>query len=199
VRLQIGLPTRRDGFAYARLTTADSVYQVNTDIIDATKMAPGDWRERLLRTLPAGAKIVAIALTDLAADKPVVEWKASPGAESPAGNPDLAAVLDAFRTLRAREFVRDSFADRAILPDGEERPWRYRLDATLALPGGTGAEQTGQGTLWLSDRLAGDRQVAGSKEVGAEFLIEQKFLDALFHLTNASRDPGPPAEIPPPK
>jgi hypothetical protein len=61
------------------------------------------------------------------------------------------------------------------------RPWKYRLDAMVSLPGGTG--QTTTMTLWIADRTGGTEQFAGSKEIGAVFALEQPLLDALFTLT----------------
>jgi hypothetical protein len=100
-------------------------------------------------------------------------------------------VLARLRTLRAVAFEADSFSDHVDV-DGDERPWKYRLDAVVALPGGEGRVQTGMSTLWLSDRLGASRQVAGSREFDAVFDIEQPLLDALWTITYGARDPGPP-------
>jgi hypothetical protein len=61
------------------------------------------------------------------------------------------------------------------------RPWKYRLDATVLLPGGSGQVTTM--TLWFAERTGGAEQLAGSKDFGAVFTIEQPLLDALFALT----------------
>jgi len=76
---------------------------------------------------------------------------------------------------------------------GEERPWHYRLEATATLVGGAG-EQTSVTTLFLTGRVGGDQQLAGSpaNEFNAVFSIEQPLLDALWTITEAPRDPGPP-------
>jgi len=76
---------------------------------------------------------------------------------------------------------------------GDDRPWRYRLDATISLVGGS-ADQTSTTSLFLSPRVGGNRQLAGSpsNEFNVVFALEQPFLDALWTLIQSPRDPGPP-------
>jgi hypothetical protein len=78
--------------------------------------------------------------------------------------------------------VQDGFPDK-VFAAGEVRSWKYRLDATVSLPGGAGPPQVNMMTLWLAERTGGAEQLAGSKEFGAVFAIEQPLLDALFALT----------------
>ena len=49
----------------------------------------------------------------------------------------LGALLSQLRLLRAASFVQDGFPEK-VFAAGEVRPWRYRLDATVSLPGGAG-------------------------------------------------------------
>lgn len=199
VTLQIGLPPRRDA-AYARLVDSASVFAVDPEILRETPVTPRVWRERLLRELPAGARITALKLTDLAEQRPLLDVAidANGRPTQPVAAPEaLTTVLASIRSLRAREFVLDEFVDR-VHADGEERPWRYRLEATVTLTGGVG-EQTSTTALYLTPRLGGDRQLAGSpaNEFNAVFAIEQELLDSLWKLTEGPRDPGPaPATAP---
>lgn len=201
VTLQIGQPARRDGPAYAKLAEDVSVYAVDPEILRETPVAVRAWRERLLRDLPAGARITALQLTDLA-DKHVildtaVDTNGQPAATVPV--PDaVPKILAGLRQLRAQEFVLDQFVDRVVAA-GEERPWRYQLTATITLTGGAG-EQTSTTTLFLTPRLGGGRQLAGSpaNEFNAVFEIEQPLLDALWQLTEGPRDPGPTPPAAPP-
>jgi hypothetical protein len=143
--------------------------------------------------LPAGAHLTALKLTDLATGKVVLDTTLNEAGQPPAGTanaPAIASVAAQLRSLRAREFILDQFADK-VTEAGEERPWHYRLEATVTLVGGAG-EQTSVTTLFLTGRLGGDRQLAGSKEYNAVFAIEQPLLDALWTLTEGPRDPGPP-------
>jgi len=197
ITLQIGVGSQRDGLAYAR-TTANppSIFAIDPKILRETQTAPRVWRARLIRELPAGARITALKLTDLQTNQVLLDTAIDPSGKPVEAAPDVKSVqtiLASLRVLRAKEFVLDEYVDRVVV-GGEERPWRYRLEATVTLVGGAG-EQTSTTTLMLTPRVGGDRQLAGSpaNEFNAVFAIEQPLLDALFTLTEAPRDPGPPA------
>jgi len=193
--LQIGLPTHRDGFAYARLAGSPYVYAVSQDILDETPVAPRAWRERLLRALPPGAKFIALKLTDLSTNSAILDWKPGAVLASPAQQAALQGVLEGLLTLRARSFTQDTFTEKVSIGD-DAPPWKYRLDATFTLPGGGGAEAPSVSSLFLSERAGGTEQIAGSREFNADFMVEQPLLDALWTLTYGARDPGPPPESP---
>jgi len=204
ISLQLGTDAKHN--VYARLgpstNPGSSIYAVDAAILHELPVAPRAWRERLLGELPAGAHLTALKLTDLATGKVVLDTALSETGQPPAGTanaPAIAALATQLRSLRAREFILDQFADRVTLA-GEERPWRYRLEATVTLVGGAG-EQTRVTTLFLSSRAGGDLQLAGSpaKEYNAVFAIGQPLLDALWTLTESPRDPGPPPPAADPK
>ena len=188
-RLQIGLPTTRDGNAYARLENARFVYLVDASIIDQTTPDALRYRQRVLRELPDTARISALSITDLKDDK--VVWNGS--LEQPSA--EVQTLLTGLRRIEAERFVQDGFTD-SVLAGGMDRHWRWLIEATVLLPSGNG-EQTEQLRLWLTDRVGGDQQLAGSKELGAVFTIKQAFLDALWQLTYGDKDPGPPEEAKP--
>jgi hypothetical protein len=171
VTLQIGLPTKRENLAYARIAGLPSIYAVEPDILRDTSAKPLAWRERLLTTLPASAKITSLNLVN-AADNSVVyarkladneTWDSALAGENGARRQAILTLLAQLRSLRAASFVQDGFPDK-VFAGGEVRSWKYRLDATVARTGGT-------------------EQLAGSKDFGAVFSIEQPLLDALFTLT----------------
>jgi hypothetical protein len=198
IGLQIGLGPRRDQIAYARLTSnLASIYGIDPDILRDTPVEPRAWRERLLRVLPAGARITTLKLTDLLEEKVLLETQIDANGQPVATTPAPEAVqtvLAQLRSLRAKEIVLDHFVDRVNVA-GDDRAWRYRLDAIVTLTGGAG-EQTSTTSLRLTERVGGDRQIAGSTEFNVVFEIEQPFLDALWALTEGSRDPeaGTPKE-----
>ncbi|MBI5770303.1 MAG: DUF4340 domain-containing protein [Verrucomicrobia bacterium] len=192
LELQLGTDARRD--AYARLSaSANSIYAVNADILRELPVEPRAWRDRLVRELPAAARITALKLTDLEGGAVLLDAALdAQGAVKPATLDArlVGEIVARLRSLRARRFVQDAFADRFLFA-GEERTWRYRLDTTESLPGGAGGEQTKVTTLLLSIRGGGGQQLAGVKEADALFEIEQPLLDALWKLSPAGqRDPG---------
>jgi hypothetical protein len=190
VTLQIGLPTKRENIAYARIAGLPSVYAVEPDILRDTSASPLAWRERLLETLPASARITSLTLTN-AGDNTVVyskkladseAWETALATETAPKKAAVTEVLTELRALRAASFVQDGFPDK-VFAAGEVRPWKYRLDATVSLPGGAGTGQVNTMTLWFAERTGGTEQLAGSKDFGAVFAIEQPLLDALWTLT----------------
>nr|MBP6508909.1 DUF4340 domain-containing protein [Opitutaceae bacterium] len=192
LKLQIGVATPRDGRAFARLASERFVYAVDPAILTETTVSPLAYRERLLSELPATATLRALKLTDLTTNSTLVEKNL---ADEPTAS-DLRALATQLRTLRAKRFVLDEFPTKVPV-GGEERPWRYRVDLTVALPGGTG-EQTELHTVFFTERVGGGLQLAGSAEFSAVFEVEQPLLDALWKITYAAQDPGPPPTAPAP-
>ena len=207
ITLQVGLPTQRDGFAYARLPRGSpSVFAIDPEVLRETPVAPLAWRDRLLRQLPPGARITALTLSRANGEPPLYSRQLAPGetwagalaAEPAARHAAVDTILAQLGTLRAKEFILDQFADHVNVA-GEDRAWQFKLEAAITLTGGAG-EQTSPTTLHLTQRVGGDRQLAGSpaNEYNAIFAVEQPLLDALWTLTEGPRDPGPqkPAELP---
>lgn len=190
VTLQIGLPTTRENKAYARIAGSSSVYSIEPDILHETNASPLAWRERLLATLPASARITSLILSN-ASDNSVIysrkladgeTWDTALAAEPAPRQAAVGAILAQLRSLRAASFVEDGFPDK-VFAAGEVRPWRYRMDATISLPGGAGSGQVNTMTLWFADRTGATEQLAGSKDFGTVFAVEQPLLDALWTLT----------------
>ncbi|HXB03087.1 MAG TPA: DUF4340 domain-containing protein [Opitutaceae bacterium] len=194
--VQLGLGS--DASVYARISGVDSVYAVDPSILAATPVATRAYRDRLLRDLPAGAKITGLKLTRLA-DKTVLfekslavsadntkpaTWDAVLASEPADRRAALQALLAALRTLRAKDFVLDEFPS-TVPVGGENRPWSYQLDTTISLAAASGAPATTTTTLLsFTERISGGTQLAGSPEFGV-FEAEQPLLDALFTLTTA--------------
>lgn len=195
--LRIGTDANRSA-TYARAgTPADagtSIYQISPEIESELPLSPLAWRDRVVtEPLTATAQISALKLTDLESKQVLFETTFNATGEPSAALRDSKAVKDvvsALRELRAKEFVPGGFAER-ITAAGDERPWRFQLDATITLPGVAGAEQTRPLTLFLTERLGGTQQFAGSKELNTVFSLEQPLVDALWSLTYGNRDPGP--------
>ncbi len=194
--LQIGIESPTPGLYYARLDKQDYIYLVDGTILNQTPVEPRIFREKRLRELPAGASITGLSLSRLdgtvifsrklnAGETWATALAASPAAERVA----METLIQQLRTLRAKSIVLDAFSPRVSL-DGEEKPWSYRLDTTLAFSGaGAGTEES---ILFLSERTGGGTQLAGSTDFGGViFEVEQPLLDAVWTLTYGRRDPGP--------
>lgn len=193
-------PESRD-VAYARVGSVPYIYQVSPEILRQTPVNPIFYRERTLRKLPNGARITGLRLTAVGREQPIFErtlaegetWPAVVAAEPASRRPALSGLLAGLDPLRARQFYSESFPPAGIEIDGTLQPWAYELQVTLALVGGNGATQTTVSTLSLTQRLGGTTQVAGTEDFGGVvFELSQQLVDAVFALTNADRDPGPP-------
>ena len=204
--LQIGVSPDQPGKAFARLTNPTFVYEILPDIIEETPASALHYRKRLLRKLPDGAIITSLAVVDLVTGKPVYaqklkegdkNWEAALAIEPEPVRKPIAGILAQLRQLRAQQFAASTFSpDHADTPQGP-RPWRYRIDYTIAFNGG-GAAQSTPASLLLTDRLGGKTQLAGSADFGGVvFSITQELLDAIFPLTySGPNDPGPAAPAP---
>jgi hypothetical protein len=205
IGLQIGVATDKKDVAFAKDTNLPYVYQILPDILEETPALPLHYWKRQLRDLPEGAKIQGLTLTDTVAGVPVYDrhlaeptatWDAAVANEPEARRKAVTALLAQLRTLRAKRFTAETFnPDHADTVQGP-RPWRYRLDLNLSFAGGNGPAQNSTSTLFLTERLSGNTQLAGTAEFnGAVFEVSQELLDALFTLAYREKnDPG----LPPP-
>jgi len=201
INLMIG--TSLDGEkAYAKTQQQTFVYEVNRTVLAQIPVDPLHYRQRLLRELPAGAKLTGITLRDLSNHTVLYTheltvdetWDAVFARSAPGEQTALTKLRGELRTLRAQTFVSDKFSER-IEVNRSERDWRFRLDAKLSLTGDN-ADQIVDSTLFIADREGGDRQLVGSPEFDVIFEAQQSLLDAIWTLSYQSRDPGP-AELTP--
>ncbi|MET0261573.1 MAG: DUF4340 domain-containing protein, partial [Rariglobus sp.] len=200
IALQLGMSSVNGGTVQARVVGQSFIYAVAGDTLHDFPVSPNVYRERTLRTLPEGSKITGLSLVANATpDKPIVSlkldanqtWDAALANETELRRDAIKAVLANLSTLRAKEFVRDTFSETTVV-DGQPKPWTYTLSATLSL-GGAESQPTTT-TLQIAERSGGGTQLAGSKEFNLVFALDQPLLDALWTLTYGDRDPGAPAQ-----
>jgi hypothetical protein len=197
--LQLGVDGR--GGIFARIGTnpndvGASVYAVTVDLAEDFPVDLIAWRDRTLRELPPTARVSAVKLLDLSTNKAIYETTldaSGQAATAPRDPAALRAVLEACRSLHAKRLVQEGFPDK-IMVGGDERSWRYQLDATVVLPGGGGGEQTNTSTLFFTERTGGSHQLGGAKDLDIVFELEQPLVDALWSLTYGGHDPGPQLE-----
>ena len=202
--LQVGVSPDKKDIAFARAAPAALfVYQIVPDILDETPVLARHYRQRLLRDLPEGARINGLMITESPGNTPVyskqltetqTSWELALAEEPEARRKAVGAALVQLHSLRAKRFTADIFnPDHADTAQGP-RPWKYRLDLNIAYAGGNASAQNSTSTLFLTERLGGTTQLAGTAEFGgAVFEISQELLDALFSLTYRDKnDPGLP-------
>ncbi len=197
ITLQLGVGSANGGSVQARVVGQPYIYSVAPDTLNELPVAANVYRERTLRTLPEGTRITGLSLVaNDAPDKPLLSlqltgnqsWDDALAGEPEARRDAIKAVLTHLATLRAQKFVSDNFTETTFV-DGKSKPWKYTLKTTLE----NGGAETEGITIQVAERSGGGTQLAGSKELGVVFAIEQPFVDALWTLTYGDRDPGPPA------
>jgi len=196
--LQLGMAAENGGPVQAKLAHQDFVYRVPNSILAETPVAPRLFRDRKLRELPAGAQITGVSLVRLADNATIwthalregETWSGSLAREEPARRGAIEALLAQLRQLTARSIIATEFTRSTFLA-GEERPWAYRLETTVALGSGAGVQTTTH-TLLLSERTGGGSQLAGAEDLNVVFLVEIPLMDALWTLVYGDRDPGAP-------
>lgn len=195
---------------FAKLSRQTFVYEVPADILAATPVAMLPYRDRTLRSLPAGARITGLDVSEIEVGArtertifrhelgPDETWAQAFAKEPEARRHALVILRDQLRKLTAATFVADGFSP-TVTVNGETRPWRYRVDATLSFTGG-GGEIASESTLWFADRDGGDRQLVGSppNEFNTIFVATPELVNAMWALTYAARDPGPTTLTPEP-
>lgn len=180
VVLQLAQPVSGQPPAYARLTNQPFIYGVAPEIIDALPVSPRNWRERTLFDLPADTRITRLVIRSVTdADAPPLLDHTPSSAPAPEA---VTTLLNALHDLRAREITGETYPEKTYV-DGVEKPWAYRLEATLEPDAG------GPLVLTLAERSGGMTQQAGSPALGLVFTLEQPVLDALWTLLYPGAQP----------
>ena len=201
--VRIGTDAARDAH-YARVDTptalGTSIYQIGPEIVQDLRLSPLAWRDRAVtEPLPPAARISDVKLTDLETKQILFEAKLNEAGEPTPPPRDAKAqnalkdLVTALRALRARQFISGGFVEK-VTAAGDDRPWRFQLDAIVVVPGPGGVDQSTARTFLLTERLGGNEQYAGSKELNLVFSLEQPVVDALWSLAYGNRDPGPRTE-----
>ncbi|HEY4302728.1 MAG TPA: DUF4340 domain-containing protein [Candidatus Didemnitutus sp.] len=209
ITLQVGVKPADRAVAFARVANAPFVYEVDPEILESTPVLATHFRQRLLRTLPVGASVTGLTLTEIGAAQPIyahqlaagiTSWDIPLSLETDRRRRAITGLLTQMRALQARRFLANSFNPDHAETEAGPQPWKYRLDITLALTGGSGSGQVSTSTLLLTERLGGSTQIAGTSEFGGvTFEVTPELLDSVFALAYADKqDPGPPAKPAPP-
>ncbi|WP_438479420.1 DUF4340 domain-containing protein [Oleiharenicola lentus] len=201
--LQIGTSPDQPGRAFARNEPAPFIYEIVPDILDQTPVNALHYKQRLLRELPDGARITALRITELPGNASVLDV-ANPTALTPEtlatltlsdnARKAITTLLAQLRTFKAKRFIADTFSDQQVETAQGSRPWKYKLEIDLTLPGSNAPAQPSVSTLYFTERLGGTTTLAGTSEFGGVvFELTQEMVDALFALTYGEKnDPGAP-------
>jgi hypothetical protein len=212
--LLLGHPEDENERLYAK-TDATFIYEVRRRaLLDLLPLNAMHYRDRTLERLPSAAVITNIQLTEIASDTILIDEKIDPNAQTwPLYLGDkyeepkvetLLQLVDYLRRPQAERFIRNEFQTENRLDTENPRPWIYRLDYSVRLPGGENARVESR-SLFLSERLGGTSQAASTESFNATFFIPpalieilENFIDPIADQDEAVfGDDNPPAEAEP--
>lgn len=198
IRLEIAAPIA-PGFPY-HAKIGNAVYTIEPKIAEILSVQPCDFRERTIYHMPATAKLVSLKLTDISGDsektiysekcpEDIANWMASLALKTDVLSSETLALAKCVTALDAEVFLPDAFSPDFkydYLDSGVPETWRWRLEVEI-LP--AASQKTELYVYYLTKRLGGTFQLAGSPEQNCIFRMTQPFIDAIHKLTFA-RDPS---------
>ena len=205
ITLTLAHPEDDNDNLYAKTNLADFIYQVERRT--TLRMLPLNthyYRNRILDTLPAAARISGLKLTnlesgqnilDLELPKDETDWNTYLLENDFERADDIRTLLAAARNFSVKSYLLDSYTDAYPIELDRTLPWVFRLSATIQLPGGE-TDRTEVREYVFTKRLSGTLQVGGSKQNDAIFEIPQELLDALYELTDDMELPPEAKELP---
>ncbi|MCD8283396.1 MAG: DUF4340 domain-containing protein [Opitutae bacterium] len=211
VTLTIAPPAEPDSPYHAKV--GNSVYSIEAGILDELSIEPSFFRERTVYKMPEGAAVLSLSLTDISKGLESNVFSATRSAASseweifgrdfdestlPEAS-EVEALAKVCEMIRAEAFINKPFArnfEFDYLDSGAPETWRYRLVFSVKLPGSDIPETH---TLFLTKRLGGTFQLAGSVDQKCVFKISQKFIDAIHALTFAKDSSKDVPSIPVPE
>ncbi|HBR93924.1 MAG TPA: hypothetical protein DEA90_07135 [Opitutae bacterium] len=183
---------------YAKTNQADFIFQVERrPTLQMVPLNTSYYRNRTLEKLPSSARIRSLQLTNLESGESVFDYTLPQDSirwdnlleqlEGQRG-PHIRVLIDAIREFKVKSYLLDSYAEAYPVDSEKSLPWKFKLSATIQLPGGD-TDRTEMREYVFTKRLSGTIQVAGSKQHNAIFEIPQPLIDALYELTDDMETP----------
>lgn len=185
---------------YAKLQDAPSVYLTTASILADFPVNALHYRERVAGSLPSGAVLQAVRIVDLdseevrlQADRTLeTQWEQVLGELPEEEQAAARALIDAFRRFPVERFVAADFSDPLILGPERTIPWKFAIEAEVIRPGRENSEPEVL-RYYLSERLGGATQYAGSSAHGLTFVLPRELIDALHPVLFNRPPPSPEA------
>ncbi len=198
---------------YAKVENADSVYEIDGDIIGDLSQGidPLYFRDRVLERLPATAQITSLKLTRLKDDgsadgEPVFDFTADSTRslddqlkDKPESlRRNIQTLRDWLKSATVDGYLKASFDEHTPFPlvQGDSRipvpaPWRYRLDVGVQIPAaGQTPAQSQTLTFYFTEQI-GAHQYGGTHTPEVVFDLPISVISLLGALTrNVSLPPG---------
>ena len=194
---------------YAKVKDADTVYEIDAEILALFDTNPLYYRDRVLEKLPPAAVITSLKLTHLTDQKDVfnltlpdnkTKWEDFLRSQPDLLRSSLLTLRDTVQTFKVQDYRQAAFTQNYQIPAEIPLsvPWRYQLDAGVEIPAvGQTPAQKQTFTFYFSDLFAtADRQIqiggysGDATGTSAIFDLTVPLMGALGILTEeASRPP----------
>ena len=198
--LVIGNFNEESGYLYAKLSNAPHVYHISPAFLQFTSANPLYYKNRILEILPNNSVIQKIKLTKVATRDIVFEYALPPEEKSwenalsnhPKDTQQLLVdLVDEMKQVSVKNYLAPEFNENPITNGEGSSPWTYKLEASVLLPGQDNAKSITR-EYFLSERLSGQKQIAGSPEHDLTFSLTQNWIDIIAHFTQTEK----PAKLP---
>ncbi len=194
IKLTIAPPIA-PGFPY-HAKIGNAVYTIDGKIVEALSVEPCDFRERVIYRMPASAKLISMSLSDISAGDEktvyraecpanVADWMADLALKTDSASAETLALAKCVTEMDAEAFLPEPFSPDFrydYLDSGVEETWRWKLEFEV-LP--VAARKAERHVYYLTKRLGGSFQLAGSPEQNCIFRMKQAFIDTVHRLTFA--------------
>lgn len=199
MRLELAHPEDDNNALYARTDQAEFIYEVERrPTLMSLPLSALHYRSRTLETLPEAASVQRIGLIDTSKRDPLFEYTLDESSRDWADSLDeldaekreaIEELIATIRSFSVSAYLKDDF-DPGGYPLEEDRklPWRYRLEATLLLPGSE-RDEISEISYDFTERLSGTKQIGGSSSRGTMFELTQSTIDTLYTLTEEMERP----------
>jgi hypothetical protein len=201
---------------YAKIEGADSVYEIDSDIISQLSADPLHYRDRILETLPDGAQIISLKIAqlkdnDLTAGDEIFNgtidptkstWEEFLKDKSEVFREGVLGVLNSVRQFVVEDYRQAQFDEhyQMVLAQSTSGsigpspvPWRYRLDAGVQLSAAGGATPTVVPYIFYFSERYGSLQLGGTRDAplpSAIFALPIQFKGALGSITDKLDQPA---------
>jgi hypothetical protein len=199
MRLELAHPKDDNNALYARTDQAEFIYEVERrPTLMSLPLSSLHYRSRTLENLPEAASVERISLIDTSQTNPLFEYTLD---ESSADWTETLNELDeekreaieeliaSIRTFSVNAYLRDDFDPEGYpIEENRKLPWRYRLEASIALPGSE-RDEISEITYVFTERLSGTKQIGGLESRATMFEVPQSTIDTLYTLTEKMERP----------
>jgi len=199
IELKLAHPNDENQRLFAQANQAKTIYEVpRRPTLEFVPLNVAHYRDRTLETLPEAAVVESIRIETIdtgedvfAASLPETadSWQKALPDRSDAVRAAVQTIVETLRSFRVEKYLQDTYPESGYALDEEKTlPWRYRLRATIMLPGGD-EPQREKRIYTFTERLSSERQIGGSPRFGAVFRASQPLIDAMDLLIDPMAPP----------